>query len=76
MNGNASPGWMLVVLGIVMAGVGLIWILSPSIPWLGRLPGDIRIEREGYRFYLPLVTCLLLSLVLSLALWLFRIFRG
>ena len=66
MSGFASFGWVLLVLGLVLAGVGLVWILPPSIPWLGRLPGDIRIERESFRFYFPLVTCLLLSLVLSL----------
>lgn len=67
---------MLLVLGLVIAGVGLIWILAPSIPLLGRLPGDIRIERENFRFYFPLVKCLLLSLILSLVLWLIRLFRG
>ena len=67
---------MLLVLGLVLAGVGLVWILVPSIPWLGRLPGDIRIERENFRFYFPLVTCLLLSLVLSLVVWVIRVFRG
>jgi hypothetical protein len=56
--------------------VGLVWILAPSIPWLGRLPGDIRIERENFCFYFPLVTCLLLSLILSLVVWLIRLFRG
>jgi hypothetical protein len=40
------------------------------------LPGDIRIERENFRFYFPLVTCLLLSLVLSLVLWVIRLLRG
>lgn len=76
MSDHAGFGWMLLILGLVIAGVGLIWILAPSIPWLGRLPGDIRIERENFRFYFPLVTCLLLSLVLSLVLWLVRLFRG
>ena len=66
----------MLVLGLVIAGVGLVWILAPSIPWLGRLPGDIRIERENFRFYFPLVTCLLLSLILSLVVWLIRLFRG
>ena len=61
MSGQASFGWVLLVLGLVIAGVGLVWILAPSIPWLGRLPGDIRIERENFRFYFPLATCLLLS---------------
>jgi hypothetical protein len=80
MNGmdddNARFGWMLLILGLVIAGVGLVWIVAPSIPWLGRLPGDIRIERKSFRFYYPLVTCLLLSLILSLVLWVIRLFRG
>ena len=66
MTDHAGFGWMLLILGLVIAGVGLVWILAPAIPWLGRLPGDIRIERENFRFYFPLVTCLLLSLALSL----------
>ncbi len=76
MSDHAGFGWMLLVLGLVIAGVGLVWILAPSIPWLGRLPGDIRIERENFRFYFPLVTCLLLSLALSLVVWLIRLLRG
>jgi hypothetical protein len=71
-----SFGWILLVLGLIIAGIGLIWILVPSIPWLGRLPGDIHIERDSFRFYFPLVTCLLLSLLLSLVVWLIRWFRG
>ncbi len=67
---------MLLVLGLVIAGAGLVWILAPSVPWLGRLPGDIRIERENFRFYFPLVTCLLVSVLLSLVVWLIRLFRG
>jgi hypothetical protein len=76
MSGQASFGWVVLVLGLVIAGVGLVWILAPSIPWLGHLPGDIRIERENSRFYLPLMTCLLVSLLLSLVLWVIRLFRG
>jgi hypothetical protein len=76
MSDHAGFGWMLLVLGLVIAGVGLVWILAPSIPWLGRLPGDIRIERENFRLYFPLVTCLLLSLALSLVVWLIRLLRG
>jgi hypothetical protein len=76
MNGHTHPGWMLLILGLVIAGLGLIWILVPSIPWLGRLPGDFRIETENTRFYFPLATCLLLSLILSLVVWLIRLLRG
>ena len=76
MTDHAGFGWVLLVLGLVIAGVGLVWMLAPSIPWLGRLPGDIRIERENFHFYFPLVTCLLLSLVVSLVVWVIRLFRG
>jgi DUF2905 family protein len=61
----------LVMLGAVLVVAGLAW------PWLaklglGRLPGDIHIEREGFSFHFPLMTCLLVSAVLTLLLWLFR----
>jgi DUF2905 family protein len=73
---NHGFGWILVILGLVTAGTGLVWILAPSIPWLGRLPGDIRIERENFRFYFPLMTCLLLSLLLTAVMWFIRKLRG
>lgn len=76
MGNENSFGWILLILGLVIAGIGLVWILAPSIPWLGHLPGDIRIETENTRFYFPLTTCLLLSLLLSLVLWLVRFIRG
>jgi len=61
----------LIVLGLLIAGVGLAW------PWLarlgpGRLPGDIRIESESGGFYFPIVSCLIISIVLSLVLWFLR----
>jgi hypothetical protein len=76
VDGHADLGWVLLVLGLVIAGVGLAWILAPSVPWLGRLPGDIRIERDNFRFHFPLAACLLLSLLVSLVVWLIRLFRG
>ncbi len=76
MSDHAGFGWVLLVLGLVIAGVGLVSILAPSIPWLGRLPGDIRVETGNFTFYFPLVTCLLLSLVVTLILWIVRLFRG
>lgn len=66
------PGWTLIVLGLVIVGIGLVWLLAPHIPWLGRLPGDIAVEREGFRFYFPVVTCIILSLLLTGAIWLVR----
>ena len=76
MTDHTGFGWVLLVLGLVLAGVGLVWILAPSIPWLGRLPGDVRIGRGSFTFYFPLATCLILSLVLTLILWIVRLFRG
>jgi hypothetical protein len=68
------PGWTLIVIGVIIAVSGLIWLLAPSIPWLGSLPGDIRIERGNFRFYFPLATCILLSLLITGVLWLVRYF--
>ena len=65
-------GKLLVILGLVLTGVGFfLWKLSGKLP-LGRLPGDIAIEKPGFSFYFPLGTCLLLSALLTLVLWLFR----
>lgn len=66
-----SFGKLLVNIGLVLVIVGLLW------PWLaklglGRLPGDIAIKREGFAFYFPIATSIIISLVLSLILWLFR----
>jgi len=68
------PGWILVIIGVVVIGIGVVWMIAPSIPWLGKLPGDIRIERENFRFYFPLTTCILLSVLLSAIMWLIRHF--
>ena len=61
-------------MGVLIAGIGLAWLLAPSLPWLGKLPGDIAFEREDFRFYFPLTTCMLLSLLLTGILWLVRFF--
>ena len=69
-----SLGRTLLVLGALLAGVGLLLILAERFPWLriGRLPGDLHIERPGFRLHVPIATSILLSVVLSLLLWLFR----
>jgi hypothetical protein len=48
--------------------------LAPAIPWLGKLPGDIVIDRDGFRFSFPLMTCIILSLILSGIMWVLRQF--
>jgi hypothetical protein len=65
-------GKMLVVLGLVIAGVGLVIWSGAGKGWFGHLPGDIQVRRENFSFYFPLATCLLISIVLSFLLWLFR----
>jgi len=65
-------GKSLIILGAIIAVVGLFLTLGPKIPWLGRLPGDILVKKEHYSYYFPLGTSLLISIVLSLILWLFR----
>jgi hypothetical protein len=72
--GLGSFGRVLLGLGALIALVGLVLILAEKLPGvpLGRLPGDIRIERGGFRFYLPIATSILVSLLLSLVFWLFR----
>jgi len=65
-------GRFLIIIGVILVLVGLALWLSPKIPWLGRLPGDILIKRENFSFYFPLGTSILLSLILSLILYLFR----
>jgi len=68
-----SPGTILIVIGVGLILVGLL-IWSGSLSWFGRLPGDIRIERETVRVYVPIVSMLVVSLVVSLALYLVRRF--
>ena len=65
----------LILLGVIFAGVGLIILLVPKVPWLGRLPGDVIIERPGFGFYFPLTSCLLASVLISLVFWLVSQFR-
>lgn len=61
-------GRLLIVLGLVIAGLGLLVLLAGRIPVLGRLPGDIVIERDSVRIYIPIATSILLSLLLTLLL--------
>ena len=65
-------GKSLVVIGVVIAAVGVVLLFSDRIPWLGRLPGDISIRRGNFSFYFPLATCILISIILSLIFILMR----
>ena len=64
-------GKLLIVVGVIIVVIGLAFTLGPRIPFLGRLPGDIAINRGNAHFYFPIVTCLLLSVLATLILNLF-----
>jgi formate hydrogenlyase subunit 3/multisubunit Na+/H+ antiporter MnhD subunit len=66
-------GKILVIIGLALVILGGLIILGgkANLP-LGRLPGDIRVERDNFKFYFPLTTCLLISAVLTLVMWLLR----
>lgn len=68
MDGLQPLGRSLVVLGIVIAAIGAVLIVGPRIPYLGRLPGDLRIERDGFTLYIPLASMLIVSIVASVVL--------
>ena len=72
MNELQPLGRLLIVAGLVLAALGVFLSLGGRVPGLGRLPGDIVVERGNFRLYVPLATSILLSLVLTGVLWLLR----
>lgn len=65
----------IIITGLLLIVIGIAWpwlVKSGIWRWFGRLPGDIRIEREGFSFYFPIVTMIVISALLSLVLWLIR----
>lgn len=72
MSQFSGFGKMLVIMGLTMALIGGILWLGGKLPGLGRLPGDILIKRENFTFYFPLTTSILVSILLSLLIALFR----
>ncbi len=67
----SSPGPLLVGLGVTLILIGLL-LWSGSLSWFGRLPGDIRIERDSFQIFVPLVSMIVVSVVLSLVLYLMK----
>jgi hypothetical protein len=67
-------GKILIFFGIILIVIGAILLLVGKVPFLGKLPGDIHIQRRGFDFYFPLGTCILLSVLISLVLFLLNIF--
>ena len=65
-------GKTLIGIGIALIVLGALFSLGGKLPWFGRLPGDIDIKREHFRFYFPVATCLFISVLLTLLFWLLR----
>lgn len=76
MDAFRETGKLLIVLGIVLAGVGMLLTFGGKMPFrLGRLPGDVVYQGRNGSFYFPVVTCILLSVVLTLFFWIVNHFR-
>ena len=63
-------GRALIVLGLIVAGLGVLLVLFGRVPWIGKLPGDIHVARGNWTFYFPLGTSILVSIILTLVFWL------
>lgn len=68
-------GSPFIAAGIVLLTLGIFFTLGGSLSWLGRLPGDLRIERPGFTFFFPITTSILVSIVITLVMYLIRLFR-
>ncbi len=72
---DQQTGKYILIVGIVIVAAGiLVYFFHDYLKWIGRLPGDIRIERDNFRFYFPIVTMILLSLVVTLLIHIFKRF--
>ena len=67
----AEFGKILIFIGLLLAILGVIFTFGNKLPFVGRLPGDIAVERKNYSFYFPIATCIIISVVISFILWLF-----
>jgi hypothetical protein len=65
-------GKLLILVGVLIIVIGVLLLVGEKVPWLGKLPGDIIIKREKFSFYFPITTCIIISIILTLLLWIFR----
>jgi hypothetical protein len=68
-GGAGMIGRALIVIGIIIALIGVIFTLAPKLPFLGKLPGDIIYKKENFTFYFPLTTSIIISVVISIILY-------
>ena len=70
-----QTGKMILVVGLLLVVVGIVvYFAGDKLNWLGKLPGDIRVEKENFRFYAPITTMIIISVVVSLLIWIFQKF--
>lgn len=67
---NGFIGKSLILIGVILIIVGGLFLLANKFPFIGKLPGDVVIERERFGFYFPITTCILISIILSIIFWL------
>jgi len=71
MNEIQHIGRYFIILGIIIIAVGMLLLFSGKLPWIGRLPGDILIQKKNFTFYFPLATSILVSILLTFIFWFF-----
>ncbi len=62
-------GKLFIFIGLLLVVIGIVFIVGNKIPFIGKLPGDIAIERNNFNFYFPITTCIVISIILSLIFW-------
>ncbi len=67
-----DTGKIIIFIGLLLVAIGLVCMVGNKLPFIGKLPGDIAIERKNYSFYFPVTTCIVISIVLSFIFWLFN----
>jgi hypothetical protein len=72
MLGLGALGKLLILLGVLIIVIGIVLVVGEKIPWIGKLPGDLIIKKNKYTFYFPITTSILISIILTLLLWIFR----
>ncbi|WP_343033814.1 DUF2905 domain-containing protein [Fulvivirga kasyanovii] len=74
---NFTPmGKALIIVGLIIVAVGILLHFGPKIPFLGKLPGDVSIKREGFQFYFPLMTSIILSILISVIIYFIQKLKG
>ncbi len=69
MQGFQPLGKILIIIGLFIIILGIIFLFARRIPWIGRLPGDIVIERKNFNLYIPITTSIILSILLTIIFW-------